>query len=67
MANINVVLTAHAIIRKFEQPNEMGAYDRYELKLGKKTTAQLLQLLKSGLIWFCLPTTKHSVWQLMKR
>ena len=30
---INVVLTAHASIRKFEQPDEMGAYDRWELKL----------------------------------
>lgn len=46
IANINVVLTAHAIIRKFEQPNEMGAYDRYELKLGKKTTAQTAPLTK---------------------
>ena len=46
IANINVVLTAHAIIRKFEQPNEMGAYDRYELKLGKKTTAQTSPLTK---------------------
>ena len=35
-AGINVVLTAHAQIRKFEQPDEMGAYDRYELKLGKR-------------------------------
>jgi GTPase SAR1 family protein len=34
---INVVLTAHAIMRKFEQPDEMGAYDRWELKLQKKT------------------------------
>lgn len=33
---INVVLTAHAQLRKFEQPDEMGAYDRWELKLGKK-------------------------------
>ncbi|MDO4864879.1 MAG: AAA family ATPase [Ruminococcus sp.] len=30
---IHVVLTAHAAIRKFEQPDEMGAYDRWELKL----------------------------------
>jgi len=35
-SGINVVLTAHAQIRKFEQPDEMGAYDRWELKLGKK-------------------------------
>ena len=34
---INVVLTAHAWLRKKEEPDEMGAYDRYELKLEKKT------------------------------
>ena len=27
-AGINVVLTAHAIIRKFEQPDELGSYDQ---------------------------------------
>ncbi|MFA6619408.1 MAG: AAA family ATPase, partial [Candidatus Neomarinimicrobiota bacterium] len=36
---INVVITAHAQMRKFEQPDEMGAYDRWELKLEKKTSA----------------------------
>ena len=35
-AGIHVVLTAHAMMRKFEQPDEMGAYDRWELKLEKK-------------------------------
>ncbi|GAF41151.1 hypothetical protein FC83_GL000937 [Agrilactobacillus composti DSM 18527 = JCM 14202] len=34
---INVVVTAHAMMRKFEQPDELGAYDRWELKLEKKT------------------------------
>lgn len=43
---INVVLTAHAQMRKFEQPNEMGAYDRYELKLGTKTSSQTAPLVK---------------------
>ena len=43
---INVVLTAHAQMRKFEQPDEMGAYDRWELKLGKKTTSQTSPLVK---------------------
>jgi len=43
---INLVLTAHAQIRKFEQPDEMGAYDRYELKLGKKTSARTSSLVK---------------------
>jgi hypothetical protein len=32
----NVVLVAHAAMRKFEQPDEMGSYDRWELKLQKK-------------------------------
>lgn len=45
-AGINVVLTAHAILRKFEQPDEMGAYDRWELKLGKKTTNQIAPMIK---------------------
>lgn len=38
-SGIHVVLTAHAQMRKFEQPEEMGAYDRWELKLEKKTAA----------------------------
>lgn len=45
-AGINVVLTAHAQIRKFEQPDELGAYDRWELKLGKKTQSQTSPLIK---------------------
>ena len=43
---VNVVLTAHAQLRKFEQPDELGAYDRYELKLGKKTSSQTSPLMK---------------------
>ena len=43
---VNVVLTAHAMMRKFEQPDEMGAYDRWELKLGKKTSSQIAPLVK---------------------
>jgi hypothetical protein len=43
---INVVLTAHAQIRKFEQPDECGSYDRYELKLGKKTASKTSSLVK---------------------
>ena len=35
-AGKNVLLLAHAQIKKFEQPDEMGAYDRWELKLQKK-------------------------------
>lgn len=43
---INIVLTAHAQLRKFEQPDELGAYDRWELKLGKKTSSQISPLIK---------------------
>jgi hypothetical protein len=43
---VNVVLTAHSQIIKFEQPDEMGAYDRYQLKLGKKTSSQTAPLVK---------------------
>lgn len=34
---IHVVLTAHAKMRKFEQPDELGAYDRWEMKLTRQT------------------------------
>lgn len=33
---VYTILTAHAMMRKFEQPDELGAYDRWELKLTKK-------------------------------
>ena len=47
----NVVVTAHAKMRKFEQPDEMGAYDRWEMKL----TRQSAPLLKEwcDLLLFC--------------
>lgn len=45
-AGINVVLTAHSTIRKFELPNECGSFDRYELKLGNKTGSQISALIK---------------------
>ena len=43
-AGKNIVLVAHAVITKFEQPDELGAYDRYELKLhkGKNTNTGAL-------------------------
>ena len=52
---VNVVLTAHAQLRKFEQPDEMGAYDRWELKLGKKTQSQTSPLVKewADMLLFC--------------
>lgn len=34
---IHVVITAHAEIKKIEQPEEVGGYDHWQLKLEKKT------------------------------
>jgi hypothetical protein len=45
-AGVNIVLTAHTQLVKFEQPDEMGSYDRYELKLGQKTKSQTSPLVK---------------------
>jgi len=36
---INVVLLAHAQMKRTDLPNEMDSYDRWELKLEKKTSA----------------------------
>ena len=47
----NVVLVAHAAMRKFEQPDEMGAYDRWELKLSKKTAPLIKEW--SDMLLFC--------------
>ena len=51
----NVVLNCHSQLKKFEQPDEMGAYDRYELKLGKKTGSQTAPIVKewADMILFC--------------
>lgn len=38
---MNVVFVAHSWLRKFEQPDEAGAYDRYELKMEKKSAGIL--------------------------
>lgn len=50
-AGINVVFTAHAQMRKFEQPDEMGAYDRWEMKLTKKTAPLLKEW--ADMVLFC--------------
>lgn len=38
---INIVMVAHSQVKTFEQPDEVGSYDRYELKLEKKPSALL--------------------------
>ena len=40
-AGIHAVVTAHAKMRKFELPDEMGAYDRWEMKLSKQVAPLL--------------------------
>ena len=45
-AGVNVVVTAHAAMRKFEQPDEMGSYDRWEMKLYTSQKTNIAALLK---------------------
>lgn len=35
-AGVHIVLLAHAVTRKFELPEELGTFDKWELKLDKK-------------------------------
>ncbi len=39
--DVNVVMTAHAQLRKVELPEEMGAYDHWEMKTSKKTAPMI--------------------------
>lgn len=48
---VNVVFTAHAMMRKFEQPDEMGAYDRWEMKLTKKVAPLIKEW--ADMVLFC--------------
>ena len=53
---MHVLFVAHSQIRKFEQPDQSGSYDRYELKLSK----QCAPLLKEwcDMLLFCSYETK---------
>lgn len=48
---INVAFTAHAKMRKFEQPDEMGAYDRWEMKLSKNVAPLVKEW--ADMVLFC--------------
>lgn len=48
---VNVVFTAHAAMRKFEQPDEKGAYDRWEMKLSKHVAPMLKEW--TDILIFC--------------
>lgn len=52
---INVVLTAHAQIVKFEQPDEMGAYDRWAMKLINSPKTSISAMVKewADMVLFC--------------
>ena len=40
-SGVTVVITAHAKMRKFEQPDALGAYDRWEMKLSRQVAPLL--------------------------
>jgi hypothetical protein len=40
---LHVVFLAHSVTKKFELPEEMGQYDRYQLKLEKKVAPLLME------------------------
>ena len=42
---INVVMTAHAQLRKVELPEEMGAYDHWEMKTSKKVAPMIREFM----------------------
>lgn len=48
---VHIVFTAHAAMRKFERPDESGAYDRWELKLQRKTAPLLKEW--ADVVLFC--------------
>lgn len=43
---INVIVNAHAAMRKFEQPDEMGSYDRWEMKLNNSQKCSIAGMVK---------------------
>lgn len=55
-AGITVLITAHAKMRKFEQPDELGAYDRWEMKLTKQV-APLVKEWCDALLFLNYKTT----------
>lgn len=50
-AGVHVVVLAHAKMRKFEQPDEVGAYDRWEMKLSKQSAPLVKEW--SDHLFFC--------------
>ena len=46
LSGINVVLLAHATMKRVSKPDDMGEYDHWELKLNTKTTNKVAPLVK---------------------
>ena len=45
-AGKDIILASHAAMRKFEQPDQMGSYDRWELKLQNSQKCSISALVK---------------------
>lgn len=45
LRGVHIFLVAHAMLRKFEQPDEMGSYDKWELKLSKKVAPMVKEFV----------------------
>ena len=50
-SGINVVVLGHSTMRKFERPDESGAYDRFELKLTKQISPMVKEW--ADMVLFC--------------
>ena len=48
---LHIVMVAHSHIKRFELPDEVGGFDRYEMKLGRQTTPLIKEYC--SLILFC--------------
>ncbi len=50
-SGINIVVLGHSTMRKFERPDESGAYDRFELKLTKQVSPMVKEW--ADMVLFC--------------
>ena len=59
---MNVVLTAHAMVRKFERPDQ-PPYDRYELKLNKAGAQKISDMVKEWADMLLFANYKEEVYK----
>lgn len=60
--NMNVVITAHAMVRKFERPDQ-PPYDRYELKLNKAGAQKISDMVKEWADMLLFANYKEEVYK----